>query len=84
MIMNSLFGLETGVIPDENFVIKWDGTQYDIPSWNQDNTLKTAIHNTVVWYYQELARRVGNEKMQYYVNAAHYGNQIISGQIDTF
>jgi len=83
-IMNSLIGLEAGVIPDENYVIKWDGTHYDIPSWNQDNTLKTAIQNSVVWYYQELARRVGNEKMQYYVDAAHYGNQNISGQIDTF
>jgi len=83
-IMNSLIGLETGVIPDENYVIKWDGTHYDIPSWNQDNTLKTAIQNSVVWYYQELARRVGNKKMQYYVDAAHYGNQNISGQIDTF
>ncbi len=83
-IMNSLIGLETGVIPDENYVIKWDGTHYDVPSWNQDSTLKTAIQNSVVWYYQELARRVGYEKMQYYVDAAHYGNQNISGQIDTF
>jgi beta-lactamase class D len=24
-ILNSLIGLETGVIPDENYVIKWDG-----------------------------------------------------------
>jgi beta-lactamase class D len=83
-IMNSLIGLETGIIPDENYVIKWDGTQYPIPAWNQDHTLKTAIQNSVVWYYQELARRVGQEKMQSYVDAAHYGNQDISGQIDTF
>lgn len=83
-IMNSLIGLETGVIPDENYVIKWDGTQYDIPSWNQDHTLKTAIQNSVVWYYQELARRVGEKKMQYYVDAANYGNKDISGQIDSF
>ena len=83
-IMNSLIGLETGVIPDENYVIKWDGTHYDVPSWNQDHTLKTAIQNSVVWYYQELARRVGSEKMQYYVDAAQYGNQNISGQIDNF
>ncbi len=83
-ILNSLIGLETGVIPDENYVIKWDGTQYDIPSWNQDNTLTTAIQNSVVWYYQELARRVGNERMQSYVEAARYGNQNITGQIDTF
>jgi beta-lactamase class D len=83
-IMNSLIGLETGVIPDEDYVIKWDGTQYDIPAWNQDHTLKTAIQNSVVWYYQELARRVGQERMQHYVDAAGYGNQDISGRIDTF
>jgi beta-lactamase class D len=83
-IMNSLIGLETGVIPDENYVIQWDGTRYDIPSWNQDHTLKTAIQNSVVWYYQELARRVGTDRMQYYLNAVQYGNQDISGPIDTF
>jgi len=83
-IMNSLIGLETGIIPDENYVIKWDGTQYDNPAWNQDHTLKTALQNSVVWYYRELARRVGREKMQYYVEAAGYGNKDISGQTDTF
>ena len=83
-IMNSLIGLETGVIPDQDYVVKWDGTKYDIPSWNQDHTLKTAIQNSVVWYYQELARRVGNDKMQSYVSATNYGNKNISGNIDTF
>jgi beta-lactamase class D len=83
-IMNSLIGLETGVIPDENYVIKWDGTQYDIPSWNHDQTLKTAIQNSVVWYFQELARRVGKERMQHYVDLVNYGNKDISGQIDSF
>jgi len=83
-IMNSLIGLETGVIPDADYVIKWDGTKYDIPAWNQDHTLRTAIQNSVVWYYQELARRVGEKRMQEYVDAARYGNQDISGKIDTF
>ncbi len=83
-ILNSMIALETGVITDENQVIKWDGTRYDIPAWNQDHTLKSAIQNSVVWFYQELARRVGKEKMQQYVTAAGYGNQDISGSIDTF
>jgi len=83
-IMNSLIGLETGVIADKDYVIHWNGTPYPVPSWNQDHTLKTAIQNSVVWYYQELARRVGKEKMQAYVDAAHYGNQDISGAIDAF
>ncbi len=83
-IMNSLIGLETGVIPDEAYVIKWDGTKYGVPAWNQDHTLETAIRNSVVWYYQELARRVGKERMQHYVDVTGYGNRDISGQIDTF
>ena len=83
-IMNSLIGLETGVIPDEDYVIEWDGTQYEIAAWNQDHSLRTAMQNSVVWYYQELARRVGKEKMHYYVDAVGYGNQDISGEIDPF
>jgi beta-lactamase class D len=83
-ILNSLISLETGVTPDENTVIKWDGTPYEIPSWNQDHTLKTAIANSVVWYYQELARRVGKERMQPFVAAVGYGNHDISGNIDSF
>jgi beta-lactamase class D len=83
-IMNSLIGLESGVVPNENFVISWDGTPYEIPTWNQDHTLKTALQNSAVWYYQELARRVGKEKMQQYLTASNYGNQDISGAIDSF
>lgn len=83
-IMNSLVGLESGVIMDENSVIKWDGTHYDVAEWNRDQTLKSAFQVSAVWYYQELARRLGREKLQQYVDAANYGNQDISGQIDTF
>jgi beta-lactamase class D len=83
-IVNSLAGLESGTIPDQSYVIAWDGTSQPIAEWNQDHTLETAFRYSVVWYYQELARRVGQEKMQQYVDAAHYGNQDITGQIDTF
>jgi beta-lactamase class D len=83
-ILNALIGLETRMIPDENYTIPWDGHQYPVAAWNQDHTLKTAMQNSVVWYYQELARRVGREKMQQYVSAAGYGNQDISGNLDSF
>lgn len=83
-ILNSLIGLETGVIPDKNYTIQWDGMHYKISTWNQNHTLETAFQSSVVWYYQELARRVGEEKMQYYVDAVGYGNQDITGRIDSF
>jgi beta-lactamase class D len=83
-IMNALIGLETGVIPDENYTMTWDGTQYPYPAWNQDHTLKTAFRDSVVWYYQEVARRIGEEKMRHYVDAIDYGNEDITGNLDSF
>jgi len=83
-ILNALIGLETGIIPDENYVIKWDGKIWPITVWNQNHTLKSAIENSVVWYFLELARRVGPEKLKKYVEAADYGNKDISGQSDAF
>ena len=83
-IMNSLIGLETGVIKDADFVIKWDGVERYVKEWNRDHTLRSAILYSVVPYYQELARRVGEEKMQYYLDKTGYGNNDISGGIDHF
>jgi beta-lactamase class D len=83
-ICNSLIGLETGVIPDENFVLHWDSIVRQNPKWNADHDLKSAYKNSVVWYYQELARRVGGERMKYWLDKAQYGNRDTSGGIDQF
>lgn len=83
-ICNSLIGLETGVIPDENFIIQWDSVIRKNPNWNSDQDMKTAFKNSTVWYYQELARRVGREKMKYWIDKAVYGNADTSGGIDQF
>jgi len=83
-IPNSLIALETGVAADDNFTLKWDGTKQPYDSWNSDHTLKTAIANSVVWYYRELARRIGEEKMKYYIDKIDYGNKDISGGLDKF
>jgi len=83
-ICNSLVGLETGVIKDENYIIKWDSVERRIPAWNQDQDLKSAFKNSTVWYYQELARCVGGERMKYWLDKTDYGNADTSGGIDKF
>lgn len=83
-ICNSLIGLETGVIKDENFVIPWDSITRQNPDWNSDHDLKAAFKNSTVWYYQELARRVGGQQMKYWLDKASYGNADTSGGIDKF
>lgn len=83
-IPNSLIGLETGIIEDENFVIKWDGTERWSADWNKDHTLSSAIKFSVVPYYQELARRVGLDRMQDFLDLLNYGNKTIGERLDTF
>jgi beta-lactamase class D len=83
-ILNAMIALETGVIADENEVIQWDGTEWPFATWNQDHTLESGMASSVVWFYQELARRIGVERMQQHVNAVGYGNQDIGGEIDSF
>lgn len=83
-IPNTLIGLETGAIQDENTMFKWDGTKRSIETWNQDTNLAMAFKNSTVWYYQDIARRVGMEKMQAWINKLNYGNRNIGGGIDAF
>ncbi len=83
-ICNSLIGLETGVIKDEEFVIPWDSVVRQNLNWNSNHDLKTAFKNSTVWYYQELARRVGGQQMKYWLDKANYGNADTSGGIDKF
>jgi beta-lactamase class D len=84
-IPNSLIALETGVVADpDKDVFKWDGVSRDIPGWNQDHTLRSAIAASAVPVYQEIARRIGPERMQKYLDLFDYGNRNIGGGIDQF
>jgi len=83
-IFNSLIGLETGAVKDEFEIFKWDSINRSYDSWNQDLDMVKAFKYSGVWYYQELARRIGEKKMQKYISSNHYGNEDISGGIDLF
>ena len=84
-IPNSLIALETGVVEDpDKDVFKWDGVTRPIEAWNKDHTLRSAIAASVVPVYQEIARRIGEVRMQKYVDLFDYGNRDIGGGIDQF
>lgn len=85
-IFNSLVALETGVIRDEVAVLTWDGINREFPQWNRDLNLRQAIQASAVWFYQVLARKIGHERMQRYVNQVGYGNRQIGTKevIDRF
>ena len=84
-IPNSLIALETGVVEDpDKDVFKWDGIGRPIDAWNKDHTLRTAIAASAVPVYQQIARRIGEPRMQKYVDLFEYGNRDIGGGIDQF
>jgi beta-lactamase class D len=89
-IVNSLIGLEKGVISNEKMVIPWDGIVRKYPNgdtakeWNQDLTMQQAFTVSAIPYYQEVARRIGKDTMQFWLDSLHYGTQKITSRIDTF
>jgi beta-lactamase class D len=83
-ILNTIVALETGVAKDRNFFLKWDGVSGVIPSHKQDHTLGLAFKNSTLWFYQEIARRVGLEQMQEIVSKADFVNKQIGSQVDQF
>lgn len=85
-IFNALVSLETGVIQDDVAVLTWDGIKREIPTWNRDTNLRQAFKDSTVWFYQILARKVGHERMQKFIDRVGYGNRQIGAaeQIDRF
>ena len=83
-IVNSLFGLDTGVLQDENTLFKWGGEKYSISEWNKDQTMASAFRDSVVWYYQKVASGVGTDRMQKYLNSISYGDANMSGGLTHF
>jgi len=85
-IFNSLIGLETGVLDRDDALTRlpWDGTRHDIAGWNRDHTLSSATRESVVWYFQALATKIGADRMQLYLDRIGYGNRDISGGLTRF
>lgn len=83
-IPHALIGLQTGVLKDEHTTFTWDGTVYPFPAWNQNQDLTSAIPNSTIWYFQEIAKKVGEKKEQCYLHLLRYGSRDISGGLTNF
>lgn len=83
-ILNSMIALDSGVVRDENETIPWDGKVREYPSWNRDHTMRSAIAVSAVWFYQELARRIGAKRIAQMVKKVDYGNADTSKTLTSF
>lgn len=88
-VFNALVAIDTGAVKDEFETIPWDGkvrTMGGKPAveWNRPNSLASGMRYSAVWFYQEVARRAGQARMQSWIDKADYGNHDIGGGIDQF
>ncbi|MBT3253700.1 MAG: class D beta-lactamase [Candidatus Marinimicrobia bacterium] len=83
-IPNSLIALEEAAVSSPEEVLFWDGEVRFVDAWNQDHSMKTAFPVSCVWFYQDIALRIGNEKYLQYLKNFEYGNMITGPELTKF
>ncbi len=84
-IPNSIIALETGVLENESSIFKWNGEPRRLEKWEKDLTLKEAFQASCVPCYQEVARKVGVERMRKMLDKMNYPGMVFdSTSIDNF
>jgi len=83
-IYSALFSLESGIISPEQSLIPWNGQNYMYDLWNADQTLESAMQNSVTWYFQALDQQSSLPSIKEYVKEIGYGNQLVEGDISSY
>ncbi|WP_303905106.1 class D beta-lactamase [Thiohalomonas denitrificans] len=83
-IPNSLIGLSVKAVKSVDDVLPYGGKPQPFDVWEKDMGLREAIALSNVPIYQELARRVGLERMRENVSKFGFGNEDIGATVDTF
>lgn len=73
-----------GAVKDVDEVLPYGGKPQWIKEWERDMGLREAIKMSNVAIYQELARRIGLERMREGVKKLGYGNMEIGSVVDRF
>ncbi|WP_313386080.1 class D beta-lactamase [Chishuiella sp.] len=75
-IPNSIIGLELNILKDENTIFKWNGEKRAMPIWEKDLTLKEAFSLSCVPCYQELALKIGYDRMSKSLKKLNYNHMV--------
>ena len=83
-IYDALIGLELGIIKSGDTSMKWNGKANPYSVWDQDQTLESALKNSVNWYFQEIDKKAGKKQLYSYYKKISYGNYNLSGDISDY
>lgn len=83
-IPNSIIGLYVHAVADVDEALPYGGKPQPFKMWERDMGLRDAIKISNVRIYQELARRIGLERMRQNVQKLDFGNNQIGSIVDSF
>ena len=83
-IPHAIAALDSGVIKGGDEVFAYDGSRHEYEAWRRDHTLASAMRYSVVWYFQEIAKRMGLSREAFYLRRLRYGNADPSSGLTTF
>ena len=81
-VPHALIALETGVIGEEEKLTMPPNRTF--PRWGGEHTLRSATHDSVVTFFQAMARRIGQGREKEWLRKLEYGNEDGSGPVDQF
>lgn len=73
-IPHALAALDAGVLSGADASFAYDGSAQPFESWRHDHTLASAMRYSVVWYFQRVAKALGERREAEYAQKLEYGN----------
>jgi len=77
-VIETLIGIQAGRLTNEKSTLGIDSSS------TKNGTLQEAFQNNSVPYFQELARQIGKDTLQMWLDSISYGNSKITSAVDTF
>jgi beta-lactamase class D len=78
----AVMAFDSGILADENQVLKWDGEKRSREVLNRNHDAKSWLNNSVVWFSIQITSQLGAKKLQKYLDTFDYGNRDISSGIE--
>lgn len=77
-VIETLIGIQTGRLTNEKSTLGNDSSS------TKNLTLQQAFQNNSVPYFQELARQIGKDTLQMWLDSISFGNSKITSAVDSF
>ncbi len=77
-------GLENNIITPSKSQIRWSGENYPFDKWNADQTLNSAMCESVNWYFQDIDDSLGLKKINLFINKIGYGSRSYVNSINDY